>query len=44
MLIYINNTIIFSKDIKIHIQDLSTILLLLCKLGITLNLYKCHFT
>jgi hypothetical protein len=44
MLVYINNIIIFSKDIKTYIQDLFIVLLLLYKSGITLNLYKCHFT
>jgi hypothetical protein len=43
MLVYINNIIIFSKDIKTHIRDLSIVLLLLYKLGITLNLRKYYF-
>jgi hypothetical protein len=43
VLVYIDDTIIFSKDIETHIRDLSTVLSLLCKSGITLNLGKCHF-
>ena len=44
MLVYIDDIIIFFKDIETYIRDLSIILSLLYKSGITLNLRKCHFT
>jgi hypothetical protein len=44
VLVYIDDTIIFSNDIETHIRDLSTVLSLLCKSGITLKLRRCHFT
>jgi hypothetical protein len=43
VLVYIDDTIIFSKDIETHIRDLSIVLSLLYKSGITLNLGKYYF-
>jgi hypothetical protein len=43
VLVYINNTIIFSRDIETHIDHLSSILRILSHSGVTLNLSKCHF-
>lgn len=43
VLVYIDDIIIFSKDIESHIEHLSTCLSLLCKSGVTLSLTKCHF-
>jgi hypothetical protein len=43
VLVYIDDIIIFSKDIETYIRDLSTVLSLLYKSGITLNLRKCYF-
>ena len=43
VLVYIDDTIIFSKDIDTHIDHLSSILRILSSSGVTLNLSKCHF-
>jgi hypothetical protein len=43
VLVYINNIIIFSKDIKTYIDYLSSILRILLYSGVTLNLLKYHF-
>jgi hypothetical protein len=43
VLVYIDDTIIFSKDIDSHIRHLSTVLRILCKSGATLSLAKCFF-
>ena len=43
VLVYIDDTIIFSKDIESHIKHLSIVLNLLRKSGVTLQLGKCHF-
>jgi hypothetical protein len=43
VLVYIDDIIIFSKDITTHVDDLSTVLDLLLKSGVTLSLAKCHF-
>jgi hypothetical protein len=43
VLVYIDDTIIFSKDIETYITHLSSILRILSSSGVTLNLLKCHF-
>jgi len=43
VLVYIDDTIVFLKDIKSHIHDLSIVLCLLRESGVTLSLSKCHF-
>jgi hypothetical protein len=43
VLVYINDIIIFSKDIDTHIADLVVALSILCKLGVSISLAKCYF-
>jgi hypothetical protein len=41
-LVYIDDIIIYSKDVATHINDIGTILSLVAKSGLTLSLTKCH--
>ena len=41
-LVYIDDIIIYSKDVATHIKDIGTILGLVAQSGLTLSLKKCH--
>lgn len=41
-LVYIDNIIIYSKDVSTHIKEIGAILGLIAKSGITMSLTKCH--
>jgi hypothetical protein len=41
-LVYIDDIIIYSKDVSTHIKDIGTIRSLVAKSGLTLSLKKCH--
>jgi hypothetical protein len=41
-LVYIDDIIIYSKEVATHIKDIGTILCLVAKSGLTLSLTKCH--
>lgn len=43
-LVYIDDIIIYSKDVATHIKDIGTILSLVIKSGLTLSLTKFHLT
>lgn len=42
-IVYLDDVVIFSKDIEAHIRDVDKILTIMESAGLTLNIAKCHF-